>query len=371
MGILLVSGCFVDIMPLAGQTPAPSTPVRLDDGWEREEPVVAGFDAKRLNTALAAMMNGEVNLHGIIIERHGKLVAELYRRGRDRTVNSLFSHVRDFGPLDKHDVRSVGKTVVGLLVGIAQQEGKLGNLTTPVTDFYPEHGSRVMSERAAITLEHLLTMSSGLKWREGGGEPDDEFHLMWSWWPTSWVLNRPVAAAPGTTFAYNSGGNLLVADIVQRATGMPWTEYARTRLFDPLGITDVEWKEDFHGRPMAYTGLRMRPRDMAKLGRLLLNRGQWHGAQIVPAAWIDASLTPRLATGFADTRYGYFLWTGTVAWQGRALPWAAAFGNGSQRIYIVPDLDMTVVMTAGAYGDLQTVHRVDAFFREIVGTVVR
>jgi len=370
--VALVLGSFLSgVLPLCGQPPAPSVPALLDDGWEREDPAVAGFDAPKLGAALAGMMNGEVNLHGIVVERYGKLVAERYRRGRDRTVNNLFSHDRDFGPTVRHDVRSVGKSVIGLLAGIAQQQGKLGSVTTPVLDFYPEHADLATHERRAITLEHLLTMSSGLRWHEGGAGPDDEHHLMWAWSPASYVLSRPIAAAPGTTFAYNSGGNLLLADIVGKVTGVPWQDYARTALFAPLGITDWEWKGDFLGRPMAYTGLRMRPRDMAKLGRLVLNRGQWRGRQIVPAAWIDESLKPRLATGFDDTRYGYFFWTGTVTWQGRTRPWAAAFGNGSQRIFVVPDLDMTVVITAGAYGDIKTARRVDGFFREIVGAVAK
>jgi CubicO group peptidase (beta-lactamase class C family) len=368
-GTLVLGSCLVGVLPLRSQTAASAVPVVLDDGWEREDPAAAGFDAPRLRAALAEMMNGKVNMHGLVIERHGRLVAELYRRGKDRAVLGLFSHTGDFGPSDKHDARSVGRSVIRLLVGIAQQQGTLGSVTTPVLDFYPECAGRATGERRAITLEHLLTMSSGLKWYEGGGEPDDEFHLMWTWSPTSYVLSRPIVAKAGTRFTYNGGGTLLLADIVGKVTGMAWKDYARTELFAPLGITDLEWKEDFHGRAMAYAGLRMWPRDMAKLGRLVLNRGQWHGKQVVPAAWIAESLRPRLATGFDDTRYGRFFWTGTVMWQGRSLPWAAAFGNGSQRIFVVPDLDMTVVMTAGAYGDIQTARRVNVFLAEIVGTV--
>jgi CubicO group peptidase (beta-lactamase class C family) len=110
---------------------------------------------------------------------------------------------------------------------------------------------------------------------------------------------------------------------------------------------------------------------MAKLGRLVLNHGQWQGQQIVPAAWIDASLKPRIATGFDDLHYGYFWWTGKAAWQGRDLSWAAAFGNGAQRIFVVPDLDLCVVVTAGAYGEPAVARQVNAFFRDIVATVQR
>jgi CubicO group peptidase (beta-lactamase class C family) len=348
-----------------------STPALTGDGWQRKTPADAGFDEARLIEVLTHRMNGGANLHSIIVERHGKLIAELYRMGKDRTVNSLFAHTRDFGPAVRHDTRSVGKSVIGLLVGVAHAQGKLQGLETPVLDLYPEYPELVTPQRRAITLEHLLSMSSGLLWHEGGEGPDDEHKLMWKWTPAYHFLSRNVATAPGRTFNYNSGGALVLADILSRATGMPWREYARAALFEPLGITDVEWVGDFLGRPMAYTGLRLRPRDMAKLGRLVLNHGQWQGQQVVPAAWIDASLLPRLDTGFDHLQYGYFWWTGSVTWQGRNLPWAAAFGNGGQRIFVVPDLDLCVVVTAGAYGELSVARRVNQLLQDIVGTIHR
>lgn len=344
---------------------------RLEDGLEGVDPTAAGFDAARLRVALAAMLGGEGNLHGVVVERHGRIVVEAYRRGRDKTVNSLFSHTRDFGPGVLHDTRSVGKTVISLLLGIAQQQGRLKSLAAPVLDFYPEYAELAVPQRRAITLEHLLTMSSGLAWHEGGDGPDDEHRLMWKWSPAYHVLSRPIEAPPGTRFNYNSGGTLLLADILGRATGMPWKDFARTALFEPLGITDLEWVGDFHGRPMAYTGLRMRPRDLAKIGRLVLDHGRWRGRQLVPEAWITASLQPRLDTGFDGTRYGYFWWTGTTSWQGRTLAWVAAFGNGGQRLFVVPDLDLTVVITAGAYGDPQAARRVNGYFKAIVATVAQ
>jgi CubicO group peptidase (beta-lactamase class C family) len=361
------------MLPLAAQTPsAPLLPSAVSsEGWQQVAPATAGFDEARLNGVLAGMLDGRVNLHGVLVERHGKLVAEQYRRGQDRTVNGLFSHTRDFGPAVRHDTRSVGKSVIGLLVGMAQAEGKLKGLATPMLDFYPEYPKLATPQRRAITLEHLLNMSSGMQWQEGGSGPDDEHKLMWKLTPVYHPLSRPLPLAPGQAFTYNSGGALLLADILTRATGRPWWEYARRALFEPLGITDVEWVGDFLGRPMAYTGLRLRPRDMAKLGRLVLNHGQWQGQQIVPAAWIDASLKPRIATGFDDLHYGYFWWTGKAAWQGRDLSWAAAFGNGAQRIFVVPDLDLCVVVTAGAYGEPAVARQVNAFFRDIVATVQR
>jgi CubicO group peptidase (beta-lactamase class C family) len=376
-GIVRIFGWYLGLLGgvarLAAQTPPFSliTPASISDGWQQEAPLSAGFDESRLRGVLAGMMDGRVNLHSVIVERHGKLVAELYRRGNDRTVNSLISHMRDFGPTMRHDTRSVGKSVISLLVGMAQAQGKLQGVGTPVLDFYPEYPELAIPQRRALTLEHLLTMSSGMQWQEGGKGLDDEHKLMWKWTPVYHPLSRPLPVAPGQVFTYNSGGALLLADILTRSTGMPWWEYARTALFEPLGITDIEWVGEFLGRPMAYTGLRMRPRDMAKLGRVVLNHGQWQGRQIVPAAWIDASLKPRIETGFDHLQYGYFWWTGAVAWKGRNLPWASAFGNGGQRIFVVPDLDLCVVITAGAYGQQDVARQVNASCLDIVATVQR
>ena len=361
------------LLPLLGQAPEPHPPppALIGDGWERDTPTAAGFDAARLETLLARMLNGETNLHGVIVERHGRLVAERYRRGPDRTVYSLFARDRDFGPTVRHDTRSVGKSVLSLLLGIARQQGRLGNLAAPVLDFYPEYAELAAPERRAITLEHLLTMSSGFQWHEGGRGRDDEHRLYWKWTPTHYALSRPIAAPPGSTFTYNSGGTAVLADLLVRATGIPLRDFARRNLFEPLGISDWEWVGDLQGRPMAFTGLRLRPRDLAKLGRLVLDHGRWRGRQVVPEDWLAASLQPRLPTGFDGLQYGYQWWAGTLAWQGRQLTWNAAFGNGGQRLFLVPELDLTVVIAAGAYDDLAAARRVNGFCRDLAATVLK
>ena len=368
--LLLLAG----LLSCGGAQPGPAadlTPALIGDGWERQTPASAGFDAPRLQAVLEQAAGEPIDLHSIVVERHGRLVAELYRAGKDRGVYSLFARTRSFGPAVLHDTRSVGKSVVSLLLGAARQEGKLGDLAEPALDFYPEFKELQTPARRAVTLEHLLTMSAGFEWQEGGPGRDDEHRLYWKGTPAYYALSRPLAATPGTRWNYNSGGNLVLADILSRATGIPLKDYARTRLFEPLGITDWEWTGDLHGRPMSFTGLRLRPRDMAKLGRLVLDHGRWQGRQLVPADWIEASLAPRLSTGFDGTRYGYQWWTGTVRWQSRDLPWAAAFGNGGQRIFVVPGLDLCVVTTAGAYGSLAVAKRMDILLQEVVATVER
>jgi CubicO group peptidase (beta-lactamase class C family) len=316
------------------------------------------------------MMDGGTNMHGVVIERHGRLVAEAYRRGADKSVYSLFALNRNFGPSVLHDTRSVGKSVVSLLVGIARQEGGLGDLSTPVMDLFPEFGDLATPQRRAIKLADLLTMSSGLDWREGGGGRDDEHRLFWKASPSRYVFSRPIANPPGQVWNYNSGGVAVLAEVLLRTTHTPLKDFARRALFEPLGILDWEWTSDLHGRPMAFTGLRMRPRDLAKLGRLVLDQGRWRGRQIVPADWLVASLQPRIDTGISGFQYGYLWWQGPLDWHGRKLHWVAAFGNGGQRLFLVPELDLTVVTTAGAYGEPKIGPRVLAFLKDIVSAVV-
>jgi CubicO group peptidase (beta-lactamase class C family) len=356
----------------AGAAQAPcAPPASIDDGWQTVEPQASGFDAGALCAVLESVAGGDANIHGVVVERRGRLVAELYRHGKDRSIWSLFARDTEFGPAVLHDLRSVSKSVVGLLFGIARRQHSIDLSASPLA-FYPSYADLHSSERDAITLEHLLTMSSGFEWRESvasyGMLANDETRLYWDWAPYRYVLSRPIVAKPGAQFNYNGGGTAVLADIVVRTTHTPLRDYARTALFDPLGIREWEWVADPYGRPLAFAGLRMRPRDLAKIGRMVLAHGQWQGRQIVPSDWVTASLRPHIATG-DGLHYGYQWWTGTVDREGKKLAWSAAFGNGGQRLFVVPDLDLTVVITAGAYNDPQIRHAVARVFRRIVAAL--
>ena len=153
----------------------------------------------------------------------------------------------------------------------------------------------------------------------------------------------------GTGYFYNTGALTLMSAIVRKAVGRPLDEFARATLFEPMGITAVEWIR-VKGDSDAGGGLRMRPRDMAKIGQLVLAGGRWSDRQIVSKAWIDASTTPRIeATG--PYFYGYLWWLGRSLHNGREVHWAGALGRGGQSIRIVPELDLVVVVTAGYYQD--------------------
>ncbi len=382
-GIFCIAALALDGIAVTARSadPACAAPALVGDGWETSTPEASGFDTAALCTTLAGVAAGDANIHGVLVERHGRLVAELYRKGKDLSIASLFGLWRpfapevEFGPTTRHDLRSVSKSVVGLLVGIARQEGRIPSLETPALDFYPQYADLRSPERDAIHLEHLLSMSSGLEWDEGA-LPNDETRLYWTSSQVRFVLGRPIAAEPGRVFLYDSGGTAVLADILVQATGKPLPELVRTELFEPMGITDWEWVSDLHGRPLAFTGLRMRPRDLVKLGRLVLDHGEWKGQQLVPAEWIAESLRPHVSTHLRspptatqELQYGYQWWVGSVDWHGRQLAWSAGFGNGGQRLFVVPELDLTVVITAGAYGSPEINHVVNGLLERIVSTV--
>jgi CubicO group peptidase (beta-lactamase class C family) len=164
------------------------------------------------------------------------------------------------------------------------------------------------------------------------------------------VLERPVVASPGTRFTYNGGATALLGELVARRTGVSLAQFARETLFAPLGINDVEWRSDSKGKTHSWSGLRLRPRDLAKIGRLMLDDGRWGDRQVVPADWVRESLRGRVSAD-AGTTYGYQWWSGKLRWRGGVLPWNAGLGNGGQRLYLVPSLDLVVVVTAGRYNE--------------------
>lgn len=331
-----------------------------------------GFDATALSAVLTTANTGDANIHSIIVERHGKIVAELYRSGPDRTMmkrygmGNPFASDVEFGPETLHDVRSVSKSVTALLYGLSSYEKILPPLHTTVLSEYPGLQDLQNAERNRITLAHFFTMSSGLDWKEWGRGflTSDETRLLWKADPVRFVLDRPQAAEAGQIFNYSGGNTAVLADLLSKKTGKPLSEIARTELFEPLGITDWQWATDSGGRALPHAGLRLSPRDMVKLGRLVLNKGKWNGKQLISKSWIEESTRQHILTGVhffsgsdEELGYGYQWWTGHSAGNNRKVAWTAAIGNGGQRIYVVPELDMTVVMTAGDYGSIE-IHRV-------------
>jgi CubicO group peptidase (beta-lactamase class C family) len=343
-------------MSLGQRNLACGSPTSLDDGWNTASPESAGMDETRLCGIAARLQLTGSEVHSVVVARHGKLVFEQYFPGVDQPWGEK-EGPREFTATTKHDMRSASKSVISLLVGIAIDRKLIASADEPVVKFFGEHQAVKQAGWDAITLRHLLTMSSGIKWDETlpwGDPKNDEPHLAFDEDPLRYVLSKPVAAPPDTLWSYNGGGTDLLGGILERVSGKPLETFAREALFQPLGITDLEWKNyPKNGKLAAAAGLRLRPRDAAKIGQLVLGGGMWDGEKIVSADWIEKSITPRFqAAGYFGVTlfYGYQWWMGRSLAGAKEVKWVAAFGWGGQRIFIVPDLEMVMMTTAAQYG---------------------
>jgi CubicO group peptidase (beta-lactamase class C family) len=249
-------------------------------------------------------------------------------------------------------MKSVSKSVASLVVGIAIDRGLIRSVDAPVFSFFPELSDLRSPEEDRLQLAHALTMSLGLKWVEAtpsNNYDNDEVRMQMARDPCRYVLGLPVAGPAGQEFFYNTGALTLMSAIVRKATGRPLDEFARQTLFEPLGITAVEWNR-VRGDSDARGGLRLRPRDMAKIGQLVVAGGRWNDRQVVSKAWIETSTAAKLK-GTDDQLYGYLWWLGRARLNGREVHWVGALGRGGQSIRIVSKLDLVVVVTAGYYQD--------------------
>jgi CubicO group peptidase (beta-lactamase class C family) len=332
-------------------------PVARDNGW----PVASLNEDKLIDRdALCRMADRFVasgaNIHAVLVARGGKLVFERYFKGSDEIPGRIYgSRLVDvsFDANTLHNMKSVSKSVASLALGVAIDQGRIRSISEPIFSFFPELSDLRSPERDRIQLLHVLTMSMGLAWVEAtpatGDFSNDEARMNMAWDPCRYVLSRSITAPAGQEFFYNTGALRLVSAIIRKATGRPLDEFARATLFEPLGIRSAEWAR-VRGETDAGGGLRLRPRDMAKIGQLVLAEGRWNNRQIVSKAWIETSTSPKLKATDGMS-YGYLWWLGRAGINAREVHWVGALGRGGQSIRVVPELDLVVAVTAGYYQD--------------------
>ncbi len=264
-----------------------------------------------------------------------------------RTVFEAYTQPRNADDLRK--LNSVTKSVLSLLVGIALDEGKLASPDAAVASFFPEAAASWPAGKKRLTLRHLLEMTDGLEWSEDGSYagPTDSFTAMWaSPDPARYVLDRPLAAEPGSRFRYNSGASHLLSAILQKAVGENARDYAAKKLFAPLGIEAFHWGLDRTGAATGSHGLYLRARDLAKIGQLCLARGLWEGKRIVSASWIELSTSKKTETpnGLAGRDgYGLHWWMNpSGGYSGR--------GYGGQYLFVDPARKLVAVVFGANYG---------------------
>ena len=323
--LLAAAVCACDRPPASGAGEPAGADVRRARA-DVPRPPTRGLDSLLLAQAFetAAQLP---RLHSLLVARHGELVREEYFRGP--------------GPNRRANIKSASKSIISALVGIAIEEGYLEGLDQPIAPFFPTLiGPDSDPRLSAITIGNLLSMQAGLEPTSGRN---------YGAWVTSgnWVryaLSRPFGDDPGGRMQYSTGSSHLLSAILTRATGMSTLQYARTRLARPLGIELAAWARDPQGVYFGGNDMYLRPRDMLKIGELYRNGGSHNGTQIVPEAWIRNSWVQRTTSRYNRNGYGLGWWMRSA----RGYDLYFAWGYGGQYIFIVPELELTLVTTSDA-----------------------
>jgi CubicO group peptidase (beta-lactamase class C family) len=265
-------------------------------------------------------------LHSLIVSRDGEVILERYYNGARATRAA--------------NIKSVSKSIVSALVGIAIHRQLIPGVKTPIATWFPELMDDRDAAKRTITVEDLLTMRSGL---------ETTSNRNYGAWVQSrnWVqhaLRRPLLATPGTAMQYSTGNSHLLSAILTRTTRSSTWRFANDALGKPLGFTLAQWPQDPQGVFFGGNDMLMTPRQMLAFGELYRNRGRVGGAQIVPESWVEQSLVPRGRSPISGTDYGYGWWVRELGGRRAYYAW----GFGGQYIFVVPDLDLVVVTTSAS-----------------------
>ena len=314
-------------------------PEKISDGWETASLKEEDIDSEKIDEMMHNILSGnDKNIHSILLIKNGKLVLEEYFYGYNRDT--------------LHFLASVSKSITSVLIGIALDQKLATGVETKAYEFFPEYtGTKWIDQKYPITLKHILTMSAGLEWdatKYSRGDPRHTTHQMYaSGDPIGFVLERNLAGVPGEKFYYNSGLTILLGGIVKNTTGLYIDDFAGQHLFTPLGISDYHWDKFPDGNIQTDGGLNLRPRDMAKIGYMILKDGKWKDQQIVPKEWVAESTKRHIdALGIG---YGYQWWLGKTTINNQTIEVLFASGHGGQKIFIIADLDLVAVFTSRVF----------------------
>jgi CubicO group peptidase (beta-lactamase class C family) len=299
-------------------------------GWKISTPEMQGMDSEKLSVADEFIQERLPDAFSLLVVRNGYLVFEKYY---------------SWGSPDKYAVvHSVTKSVTSALIGIALNKGYLNSVDQKLIEFFPEEITDDLdSRKKQITLRHLLTMSTGLRWNDRGP-------VMRAWYTSpNWAkftIQLPQEKNPGDVFNYNSSASHLLSIILSKSTKTSTLDFARQNLFEPLGIRSAYWHQDPQGYHIGGFGLGLSARDMAKIGFLYLNKGYWNGQSIVPEYWVQESASQQIRAFrhpiYGSFGYGYQWWVKKVD----GCDGYRAWGRRGQFIVVVPDLDLVVAVTS-------------------------
>jgi CubicO group peptidase (beta-lactamase class C family) len=315
------------------------TPDLIDDEWAVASLSDARIRQQPLDDLFQKILKGQYQgLDAVLVARGGKLVLEEYFHFGSRS--------------EIHQIQSVTKSVTSLVFGMAYDDGLIGNLEQPVHQYFPDYSdsSWVMNEYP-ISLRNVLMMSAGLDWKEHGvsytNSRNDAIRMNVSGDMYGYVLSREEGQGkqPGEKFEYTSGLSILLGGVILEATGMSIDKYAKKTLFKELGVEDYYWSAPL-GQVHTGGGLYMQPRDLLKLGQLVLDKGRWNGKQVISEAWIEKSTSFQIPVEdlWKGCAYGYQWWREVLQVDQKSYPVIFGSGYGWQMLWIIPDLDLVVLV---------------------------
>ncbi len=331
--ILFTCLMMLPLLSYGQQTFEYEQPKVVSDGWETENLEKLYNNTSSLFEVLRQLEHNDHKINSFLLIKDHKLLLEEYYN--DRTIGT------------PQDLRSVTKSIISILMGIAVDKGFVTSIDDPIQKYLPniQPTKNLSPSKEQITIRHLLTMSTGLDcndWDKKSKGQEDKVYKKKDW--IQYTLDLPMIEKPGVTSTYCTMGVVIAAQIISNASNMPLYQFAKQFLFTPLGINNVVWKHTSKKEVIDVAKrIQMTPRDMAKIGLLLLHNGKWNNSQIVSKDWIKESLTAH--TKISNIDYGFLWWT---------IPFGSktakvATGNGGQYIMIFKDLHLIAIFTGNAY----------------------
>lgn len=361
--LLLLPGCKNDSPGTYSYRP----PEGMNDGLKTGSLPEADIEPALIESVVNGIYQSKFKeVHAMLLLRDGKLVLEEYFPGHDYQWDAPNHHGPrvDWNRDMLHVIHSDSKSVTATCIGIAIDKGFIESVYQSIFDYLPDHQHLKTDGKEKITIEHLLTMTSGLEWDEWGAPYSSQDNDMIGVWfrggkdPAAYILEKPLAHKPGTHFTYSGGNTILLGEIIRNAARMPIDAFSKKYLFEPLGIDTSIWELRYENGVVECAGsLKLTPRAMAKIGLLFLNKGVWNGKQILSEAWVEKSAAPFPGNkgikvpGESSGRvgYAYSWWTKQYTRSGKKINLYYAGGFGGQHIMVLPELQAVAVFTGGNY----------------------
>jgi CubicO group peptidase (beta-lactamase class C family) len=364
LSLLLIVGCQSE--PSSPYTYQP--PENISDGLDVSTLEDVNIDSELMEKLMNDINRGKYDeVHSLLIFKDDRLVLEEYFEGHKFQWDAPKAHGElvtwDYEMV--HFAMSVTKSITSICIGIAIDEGFIESAHQSIFDYLPEYQHLNTGGKDTITIEHLVTMISGLEWDEWGSSPNSADNSIGALWffhsqdPITAILEGPLTAKPGTSFTYSGGNMILLGEIIKNATGMGLDEFSERYLFQPLGIDSAHWDQFENGVIDGAGGLHITPRDLTKIGVTFLNKGVWNGKRIISEQWVNKSATSFPGndginvpgTDETNTGYSYTWWTKSFSDSGKEINMFYAAGWGGQFIIVIPELNTVIVLTGGNYHD--------------------